>query len=363
MTVTCMRLVGGEKKNSRMMIVNTKDEWERYTILTLLCCVATSCAFIDKKNPDSIAQSLSALKVGPQFWHSSLTRAQISAADSIYALPGSEYSALVEQLKAEKKGGAAFVAGGWYFRNKQLDKARFFYRLSLTDIWSFSSTHSKCTAMASVARSQIDLISNNQDYGGRPLKLYAEAVTGRYPIQNRQLLERIKEKYPESSIIDDVDFKIGTYLYPAMNHPDLARYWEDFLTRYPQSPLRVKVGKRLTIVYFNLGVKKSKTGELAEAEKYYLYVLERAPVFDHYLFAIIAKFFEGRGKLDLAEQAYKKGLHLGWPDAYVALGLFYEKHYSLERYVEFLEQKGAGERWVAGHLDCLEETKKTVRLK
>lgn len=348
-----------------MLMEVARSRCHMSTAMTLLCCVVTSCAFVDKKNPDSIAQSLSALKVvDPQFWHSSLTRAQIFAADSIYALPGSEYSALVEQLKAEKMGGSAFVAGGWYFRNKQFDKASFFYELALTDIWNFSSTHSKCTAMASAARSRIDLISNNRDYGGKPLELYAEAVTGRYPIQNRQLLEHIKEEYPESRIIDDVDFKIGTYLYPACNHPDLARYWEDFLTRYPQSPLRARAEKRLTIVYFNLGVKKSKTGELAEAEKYYLYVLERAPVFDHYLFAIVAKFFEGRGRLDLAEQAYKKGLHLGWPGAYAALGLFYEKHYSLERYIEFLkEEDGTSDRWIAGHLDYLEETKKTIRLK
>ena len=334
------------------------------TAMILLCCVVTSCALIDKKNPGSITQSLSALKVAPQFWHSSLTRAQISAADSIYALPESEYSALVEQLKAEKMGGSAFVAGGWYFRNKQFDKAGFFYELALSDIWNFSTIHSKCTAIASVARRRIDLINNNQDYESRPLELYAEAVAGSNDIQKRQLLKRIKEKYPESSIIDDVDFKIGTYLYPACNHPDLAEYWEDFLTRYPQSPLRARAERRLTIVYFNLGVEKSKTGELAEAEKYYLYVLERAPVFDHYLFAIVAEFFEGRGRLDLAEQAYKKGLHLGWPDAYVALGLFYEKHYSLERYIEFLEElDGSSDRWIAGHLDNLEETKKTVRLK
>ena len=353
-----------EKENSSMLVEIARNRCHITTAMTLLCCLAASCAFIDKKNPDSIAQSLSALKVvGPQFWHSSLTRAQISAADSIYALPGSEYSALVEQLKAEKMGGSAFVAGGWYFRDKQFDKAGFFYELALSDIWSFSTIHSKCNAMASTAHSRIDLINNNQDYGRKPLELYAEAVTGRYPIQNRQLLERIKEKYPESSIIDDVDFKIGTYLYPAMNHPDLAGYWEDLLTRYPQSPLRARAEKRLTVIYFNLGVKKSKTGELAEAEKYYRYVLGRAPVFDHYLFAIIAKFFEGRGKLDFAEQAYKKGLHLGWPDAYAALGLFYEKHYSLERYIEFLkEEDGTSDRWIAGHLDYLKGTKKTIRV-
>ena len=361
--VTCTHSAR-EKDSSSMLVEIARNRCHISTAMALSCCVVTSCALIDKKNPDSIAELLSALRVDSERWDSALTRTQISAADSIYALPGSEYSALVEQLKVEKMGGSAFVAGGWYFRNKQFDKARFFYKLSLTDIWSSSNIHSKCVAMASVARSQIDLISNNQDYGRKPLELYAKAITGSNDVQKRQLLKRIKERYPESSIIDDVDFRIGTYLYPACNHPDLARYWEDFLTRYPQSPLRARAERRLTIVYFNLGVKKSKTGELAEAEKYYLYVLERAPVFDHYLFAIVAEFFEERGRLDLAEQAYKKGLHLGWPDAYVALGLFYDEHYSLERYIEFLEElDGSSDRWIAGHLDNLEETKKTVRLK
>lgn len=346
-----------------MLVEIARNRCHKSAAMTLLCCLAASCAFTDKKNPASIARLLGALKVAPGQWES-LHPPQISAADSIYTLPRSEYSALVEHFKAEKMGLSTFVAGNWYFRNKQFDKAVFFYELALTDIWSFSNTHSKCVAMASVARSRIDLISNNQDYGGKALELYAEAVTGRYPIQNRQLLERIKQQYPDSSIIDDVDFRIGTYLDPANKHPDLVKYWQDFLARHPQSPLRAKAERRLTIVYFNLGLEKSKTGELAEAEKYYLNVLERPPVFDHYLFIIIAKFFEGREKLDLAEQAYKKGLHLGWPEAYVALGLFYEKHYSLEKYIEFLKkQDGASERWIAGHLDCLEETKKTVMLK
>jgi hypothetical protein len=282
-----------------------------------------------------------------------LTAAQIAAAEALCRLSESYRPAIVAAIKSRRMGGFVFAAADWHFRNQYLDKACLLYELALEDFNNFGDHPVLCDTMAQTARYRATLCRDHRDFGSEPLRLYAQAIGGGDPLLKRQMLRQITELYPKSKMIDDVDFALGIELYPP-NRPELARYWEEFLKTHPDSPLQNEVDRRLTIVYYNLGVRATAEDEPEAAARWFRLVVDRPAVLDSYAYRMIAEFFESRGELALAEQAYIKGVDGALPD-HGALALFYERHYGLGAYIKFLLDRGAGEDEIQRRLNKLEE--------
>jgi hypothetical protein len=233
--------------------------------------------------------------------------------------------------------------GDQLFCRGQFEAAALYYELALSDLWR-SMIPSEDAAISEHARYRLALIEENRDdYGGEPLAMYAEAMAlDRLGLrdQKQEHLEWIKQLHPDSPIVDDVDFALAKGLRYTEGLEGLANHWEKFLSNHPASPLRREAEKRLAWTYENLAIRNQEVGRDDEAEKWYEYFIQLPAITGEDVYLRAAKFLEKRGKLGLAEQAYKMDVHGGgWPKAYTSLGLFYERHYSLEEYVSFLQQE------------------------
>jgi hypothetical protein len=155
-----------------------------------------------------------------------LTDAEIAATESICCLSALCRPALVGALQRHRMGASVFAVADWYFRNQHLEKACLLYELALEDTNNFGNHPALCEAMAKTARYRIALVRDNRDFGAEPLRLYVEAIGCGDSVMERQMLGRVKQLYPRSKIVDDVDFQIGTTLYPE-DRSELARYWEE----------------------------------------------------------------------------------------------------------------------------------------
>jgi hypothetical protein len=234
--------------------------------------------------------------------------------------------------------------GDQLFCRGDFDAAALYYELALSDLWR-CLIPSEDAAISEHARYRLALIEENRrDYGGEPLAMYAEAMAldqlGLRD-QKQEHLEWIKQLYPDSAIVDDVDLALAERLRYTGGLEGLANHWEKFLSKHPASPLRRKAEKGLARTYENLAIKEQDAGRDDEVEKWYERFIQLPAMTGEDVYLRAAKFFETRGRLDLAEQAYKMDVHGGgWPKAYSSLGLFYERHYRLEEYVSFLQQEG-----------------------
>ncbi len=291
-----------------------------------------------------------------------LTDAQVAAAESICHLSGLYRPVIVAAVKRHRMGASVFAVADWHFRNQYLEQACLLYELALEDTNSCGDHPALCAAMTKTARYRIALVRDNNDFGAGPLRLYVEAISCGNHITERQMLERIKQLYPESKIVDDVDFGIGTRLYPR-DRSELARYWEEFLKTHSDSPLRDEADERLTIVYYDLGLKAAANDEPLEAGRWFRPVTDRPAVLDGYAYGTVAEFFESRGELVPAEQAYVKGLYQSGPETHAALALFYERHYGLAAYIRFLLDRGADEREIQKRLADVEQMRGEIEPK
>jgi len=283
---------------------------------------------------------------------------KVEAALAIYSMFGGDTAVAIEAIDAADAGGNLRAYGDWFFTRKQFKPACFYYQLSRLTRWD-SGIDSRDRAYRKYAKYRLELIEENRDdYQGKPLEMYAEASELR-GAEFREKLNRIKQLYPESRIVDDVDFALSKAIY---NKIELVAHWQQFLCDHPESPLCGEVDNRLTITYDSLGAESCKAGRNKEAEKWYAKFLERPVVSEEYKYFYsyigAGRFYEQRGKLDVAERAYRKAVDCGgWPLAYNALGFFCERQYDIERFVEFLRERGKSEWEIERYLRELGQEK------
>lgn len=276
---------------------------------------------------------------------------KVAAASAVYSVFKGDSAGAVQTIDAEDAGAYLWTYGDWFFCQKQFDRASFYYELTRLTRWR-SDVDSRDNACRKKAKYRLELMEENRDdCRGRPLEMYAQAAA-LWGTGFREKMNRIKVLYPQSRIIDDVDFALSKGMDDDL---ELASHWQQFLHDHPQSPLCSEVQKWLTMTYGNLGAKARNEGRYEEAERWYATFLERPVVQGEYKYhgsyIGAGHFFEKRGKPDIAEKAYRKAVECdGWPSAYNALGFFYERHYDLEKYIEYLQERGKSEWEIERHL-------------
>ncbi len=286
-----------------------------------------------------MAELLGAFRL--ESWEFPPAAEKVEAASAVYRVFKADEVAAIKAIDAMDAGGHMRTYGDWFFSQKQFGRASFYYKLSLLTQCD-SGIDSRDWGSSKHAKYRLGLIEENRDdCQGKPLEMYAE-VFRIWGAEFREKMNRIKVLYPKSLILDDVDYALSKGMD---NDLELASHWQQFLRDHPQSPLCSKVESRLTMAYDNLGAKSRHAGRYEEAEKWYAIFLERPMVIGGYKYhgsyINAGYFFEERGKLDIAEQAYKKGIDCGsWHSAYNALGFFYERQYDLDKYIDYLRERG-----------------------
>lgn len=283
----------------------------------------------------------------------------VSAGEQFYRHFEADREAAIELINEKQAGRFLLPYADWFFADKQFERALFYYNLVISTHWD-TGVDSLNQALRRRVRYRLAIIEENQDENeGQLLEMFADAIGfNRHEDweQRRRRLEHIRQYYPHSKIADDVVFALCERLEYTVGLEGLADYWEEFLRMYPDSPLCERVQKRLTHTYHNLGVESSRAGDYEKAQRWYRVFLQQ-PVMHaykyHYTYFGVGEFFEERGKLEQAEQAYKMGVYSWGLPAYPGLGMFYERHYGVGKYIEFLKEEGKDELQIQRYLKDL----------
>lgn len=308
--------------------------------------ITALCLILNAQKNISIQELVKILKINSKHTSNKLNKEQILAADQLYTLSKSKQSEIIQEIKTQKIGYICHEIADWFFTHYKFNEAIYFYKLALHNKGNLCKTSipSYISAIRKRIRRRINLIQDNFDFNGEPLKIYVKALKtmNTQKTQKYKLLEQIKKNYPTSKIIDDVDFKIGVAdLFILEGYNNLIQYWKNFLLVHPKSSLCPEVKSRLSWIYYNEGLENERDGKMQEAEKNYTLFIQQPVIHGdkvHNMYSMLGVFFERRGKLELAKQSYIKQAYSG---NYVFINLkeFFEKYYSYDEFIKFLNEE------------------------
>ncbi len=247
----------------------------------------------------------------------------------------------------------------WFFEHKDFNRALQYYEKSLTEKYEIDHPSIQSSNYEH-AQYRIALIKeNNNEKNLEPLRMYVDGLLtegGRWK-EKIDIMQAIKDLYPDSDILDDADYATWEAVWHAKGKAALVPFWKKFLSDYPDSPLYKKAQISLTRLYNSFGIDCQREGLDDEAEKWYRLFLAQPQLgcSMEYEFEYLpaAEFFEKRGQLYLAEIAYIMNVrsYTIWSGGN-RLGAFYEKYYSLQKYIDFLKYNGFEvERMMNEYLD------------